>query len=251
MSATVEKLIVLTRDPSGNRRWATALEEAGFRVFSAPMIHTTPVPLTAPISVALSCLGSFDWLVLTSARAVAAIQALAAEGGISLDRVPPVATVGSHTASVAERAGWLVKFQAQPATAEALGAGLAPVNEQKILLARTDIAGSELPDHLRIRGATVTDLAVYTTQSLTRRNDRLEELVRDRQVGSVVFASTSAIAGFQRSLSPAMLERVRFMTPVVALGHPTAYAAATAGFRHVNVAAEPNAKGVIAALGGV
>jgi uroporphyrinogen-III synthase len=211
------------------------------------MIQIRPVPISQPVASALARLREFDWLVLTSARAVTALKTLAAEAKVTFDPMPPVAAVGAQTAATAKRAGWTVGFQAQPATANALGSGLTPVKGKHVLWARTELATTELADTLRFRGAHVTDLTVYTTQPATQFNPRLEELVRDRQVGWVTFASESALAGFEHSLSPAMLERARSL-PAVAIGHPTAYAAATAGWRNVKVAREPNVKGIISAL---
>jgi uroporphyrinogen-III synthase len=75
-------LIVLTRDPDGNRRWAKQLERAGMGVYQAPMIRTETLELNDKMRHVLERLAGHDWLVLTSARAVQALQSLLQEAAI-------------------------------------------------------------------------------------------------------------------------------------------------------------------------
>jgi uroporphyrinogen-III synthase len=238
------KCIVLTRDPDGNRRWAAELEQAGYTVCLAPMIHTEPLPLTEAARRTLQRLPEFDWLVLTSPRVVPALQSLMRAANMGAHPVPPVATVGERTAEAVRAAGWRVKFVPRVANANALAAGLEPTRDQNILVARTTIATSGLGAALRARGATVTDLPVYSTTPVRSSVPQLEQSIADGCIAFVVFASPSAITGLGLSLAPDNLARVRDL-PVIAVGPTTAAAAAAMGFRHVEAAPEPTVRGLM------
>jgi uroporphyrinogen-III synthase len=210
------------------------------------MIDTGPVEIYPALSDALTGLQGFDWLVLTSARAVPALQELARQAGFEFN-APPVAAVGAQTTAAARRAGWDVKFQPTVATSAALAAGLSPVENQEVLLARTNIASRQLADTLRARGASVTDLPVYSTHAASQPHTQLDQLLRKSQIGYIIFASVSAIVGFERSITQRGLSIAKNI-PAVAIGPATAAAATATGFRHVRPAPEPNIHGIIAAL---
>jgi uroporphyrinogen-III synthase/uroporphyrinogen III methyltransferase/synthase len=78
------------------------------------------------MDAALGHLGSYDWLILTSANAVRALTGRAATLGITLEQPSrlKVAAVGSATASAARKAGFQVAFVPEKYVAESLAEGL-------------------------------------------------------------------------------------------------------------------------------
>lgn len=244
------QLVVLTRDPDGNRRWAPELERAGFGVYCAPMITTEPLALTEAARRTLRRLSEFDWLVLTSPRAIPALHSLLCASNVEPGHVPPVAAVGERTAAAARTAGWNVTFQPPTATASALAEGLSPVSGRRILVAHTTIAHPALAATLSARRAIVTGLPVYSTQPVIAPDAQLEQFIFDRRIACFVFASPSAVAGLAKSLSTRAMSQAQNL-PAAAIGPSTAAAATQAGFRHVHQAAAPSVKGVIAVLGEV
>jgi uroporphyrinogen-III synthase len=242
--AQARQFIVLTRDRSGNRRWAAGLGRHGLATFQAPMIKIVPATLTPEISGVLNQLASFDWLVFTSARGVGVLESLTRTTGILLDTAPPVAVVGPATAAAARRAGFNVQFVAEPATAASLAAALTPIAGRRLLLARTSLASPEFAANLRTRGATVTELVVYHTHPLNQPNSALEQVIQDNQIRCFTFASTSAITGLTQSLNETSLNQARNL-PAITLGAATAAAARTAGFHCIIQAPVPSIQGIV------
>jgi uroporphyrinogen-III synthase len=240
-------LIVLTRDPDGNRRWAKQLERAGMGVYQAPMIRTETLELNDKMRHVLERLAGHDWLVLTSARAVQALQSLLQEAAIKPIRMPPLAVVGERTATAAGAAQWEVKFKPPKATALALAATVEPVEQKRILIARSTIAKPSLAATLRSRGAVVTDLPVYATLPASSPNLELEQLILNERVSTIVFASPSAVAGFTNTLTPVLLP-LALKLIVIAIGPTTARAARAAGFRIVHSPQTPSITALVALL---
>jgi len=235
------KTVVLTRDPAGNRRWATGLHQAGFRVINAPMIDATTISLTPRLTQALCNLADYGWLVLTSARAAASLQHLLEQAGLTTDKLPPVAAVGRATAAAAERAGFAVTFVPRTATAASLGTELAITAGQKILLAQANIAPPDLAKTLSARGAIVTSLPVYTIMPRDRPDLRLTAKLQQPYT-AILLASPSA------ALVLAELHPAAGKLPAVTIGPTTTTAAQAAGYVAVRQAAAPDLPSVISAL---
>ncbi|MFW5951793.1 MAG: uroporphyrinogen-III synthase, partial [Gemmatimonadota bacterium] len=73
--------VVVTRDEGQNGPLGRLLRERGFRVHYWPTIRIAPPADPGPLEAALAELGSFDWAVFTSPRAVAAVvERLSATG---------------------------------------------------------------------------------------------------------------------------------------------------------------------------
>jgi len=240
-------LVVLTRDEDGNRRWAEELARRGLATLSAPMIKTVPAHLTAEITTALQNLRKFDWLVLTSPRAVKILKQLMRETGAHTVNTPPVAAVGPGTAAAARRAMLPVRFIAEPATAETLAADLTPVAGRRILVVRANLAGSACAQNLTNRGADVTDLILYHTRTLCSPNQELESRLQAGQIRCFTFASPSSIEGLTRSLTRPALALAQTL-PAITFGPGTTNAAHDHGFNNVCQAAAPDMPSLISAI---
>lgn len=240
-------LVVLTRDEDGNGRWAEALTRHGVASFSAPMIKITPTEFTAEISSALQNLAAFDWLVLTSPRAVKILKQLMRKTGAAALSAPSVAAVGAGTATAARRALLAVRFIAKPATAETLAAELTPVASRRILIARADLAGQRLAHALTDRGAIVSDLVLYHTHPLDHPRHELESHLKSGQVRCLTFASPSSVKGLSQSLSKQAFELAQ-KVPAVTFGPATAKAAHAYGFNDIRQVASPDLPSLISAI---
>ncbi len=241
------RVIVLTRDASGNRRWAAALKQHGWPVLSAPMIKTTPTQLTPEITSTLHNLTPFDWLIVTSGKAAAALKTLAQAAGADLSAAPRVAAVGPAGAVAAKRNGLTVAFVAKPATAAMLAEQLIPVAGQRILVARTDIPADEPAATLRARGAVVTEINVYHTLPRRERSAKLERYLLEGRVQCLIFASPSAVTGLIHTINSALLITVRHQ-PVFTIGPTTTAAARAYGFQHIVQAVEPTIQSIMTAV---
>jgi uroporphyrinogen-III synthase len=165
-----------------------------------------------------------------------------------------IAAVGPVTAEAARKAGLLVSHVAAKhqgvAIAEEFSAELA---RKRILLPRSDLASSDLPDALRRLGAQITEVIAYRTFAGAPEGEGQSQFFSGR-VEAVLFFSPSAVRNFLnwdegkggpvlRSISDQSRK-----TAVVAIGPITAVALREAGLRNIVQAADTSVASIIAAL---
>ncbi len=227
--------VVVTR-PAGEQSAALAgaLAAAGARPIELPVIEIAPpADGGAALAAAARRLGEFDWVVLTSANAVAplfdqlhdardlasarvaaigtATAAALAERGVAADLVPP------HY--VAESL-----LEAFPPAAPPAAAGAA---RHVVLLPRAAGAREVLPDGLRRLGYDVEVVEAYRTLHPPLSDRQLDQLAT---ADAVTFTSSSTVRGFLALAGPERLPPV-----VVSIGPVTS---ATARQLDVHVDAE-------------
>src|SRR5690606_19462441 len=96
--------VAVTREEEPGGPLASAVARRGARTLDWQAVRTVPPEHPAPLCAALERLAGYDWLVFTSARAVAAVAELVAAPVSG----PRVAAVGRATAEAARAAGWEV-----------------------------------------------------------------------------------------------------------------------------------------------
>lgn len=139
--------VVLTR--ADNRSMAGLLTARGARCIDYPTIAYQPL--------ASEVAGLYDWLVVTSPRAVQFTD---------LSKVRPlhVASVGPATTKALVSAGFQVDIYPEPTRNDAEGLlAVFPAGEGTVLLPRSKIGRALLPAGLREKGWSVTEVATYTT----------------------------------------------------------------------------------------
>jgi len=249
--------ILITRASEQTESLVRELEARGAKAVLSPMVAFHPPYDFAPLDKALRALRTFDWLLLTSANAVRALvdrsQSLELEVMKSFTALR-IAAVGPVTAEAARKAGLHVgrvaaKHQAM-AIADEFAAELA---QKRILLPRSNLASSELPDALRRLGAQVTEVIAYRTFAGDPEGEGQSQFFSG-QLEAVLFFSPSAVRNFLnwdagkgglvlRSISDSSRK-----TAVVAIGPVTAVALRDAGLRNIVQAADTTVASVIEAL---
>lgn len=231
--------IVLTRPlaQSGN------FEEHVYALGGEPVIAAA-IEIVAPESwtipdAALRRVGTYDWLVFTSANAVRMLVDRADAIGVARDQLRSrrLAVVGPATASVARTSLRSPDFAPTVNTAEMLGEQLVDIDNARILLPRGNLADDTLPALLRGRGAFVDEIVVYRTVPGPGIPDIVAG-VRESAVDALLFASASAVRFVADALvaETASTSLRRQQWPVAAcLGPVTASAARACGFQSVIV----------------
>jgi uroporphyrinogen-III synthase len=194
----------------------------------------------------------FDWLILTSAKAVRAITQRAADLQQPLVRTDcrlRVACVGPVTADAARKAGLAVAYVALThhgaALANELGGKLPGA---KVLLPRSDRANPDLPAALARFGAEVTEVVAYRTlRPAETDQDGLKKIV-DGQADAILFFSPSAVQHFAELAGDGQLLEIQGKLVITAVGPVTANALREAGVRRVVVAQDTTAVSVVEAL---
>jgi uroporphyrinogen-III synthase len=200
----------------------------GAEVVHWPALRSLPPADLAPLRSALEMLHRFDWLVLTSARAVEAVAVIR-------PALPPgirVAAVGEGTARAAVAVGWWVDLVPPVQTGSALAEALRQAGHlegRRLLFPSSEIARETTEAELRVGGAEVVRVTAYRT--LPAALDR-EACRRDLEAGRVQvtsFTSPSSVEGLRSGLGEALFREVVERTVVAVIGPTTAAAVARAG----------------------
>ena len=228
--------IVTTRDQRG--RLDSLLAIAGADVVHVPLIAITDPPdAGAGLAAALSDLGSFDWLVVTSQHGARRVGGVAA-------RHPAVrlAAVGTRTArELAESAGRPPTVVPARQTAAALVEAMPATTDggRRVLIVQADRADDALASGLRAGGYDVTAVVGYSTRLRQPSSaERSAALAAD----AITFASGSAAIAWAEAFGS--------LTPpiVVAIGPTTRRIAEHAGLQITHEAADHSVDGLAAAI---
>ncbi len=213
--------VLVTRPAGAADRLTIELESRGYSVVAVPTVATRPVPVQWPD------LGSFDWIVVTSAAGVATLPAT--------PNGPRWAAVGEATAEALRTRGVADVFVPFGASGRALGEQLPDPRGLSVLLVRASMADPDLPAVLASRGATVNEITSYeTVEGPDASAPALGAALRRGDLAAVLFASGSAVRGFVKLGGGTDL-------PAITIGPRTSAVAREAGF---TVAAEASAQEV-------
>lgn len=221
--------IVVTRDEGPEGPLGHLLRERGFRVYHWPTIRIVPAADTAALEESLAELASFDWVVFTSPRAVAAVL-----DGVGSDAARPrIAAVGESTAAALAEAGWNVDVVPGTQTGEALvaaliAAGVGPGT--RVLFPASAIARDTVPDGLGEAGVTVVQVEAYRTEPARLDRESCRDLLDRGDVAMVAFTSPSTVENLERALGQELFETLKARVRAVAIGPTTGEAAGRAGF---------------------
>ncbi|MDI3297723.1 MAG: uroporphyrinogen-III synthase [Bacillota bacterium] len=234
-----------------DRRLARLLEERGAEPLVLPLLRIELAPAGAleALRAALARLEEGDWLALTSARAVRALSALAAElggrppGGFLAGRKLRVAAVGEATARAAEEAGLAVERTGRAGDL-ALAEELARAGARRVLLPRSEAADKAFPERLRELGVEPLPVTVYRNSLDRGALPAAAALLRRRRPEAALLTSASTAAALAAAVREAGVEP----PPAGAIGESTRRAAEAAGLRVAFVASQPSYGELVGAL---
>jgi uroporphyrinogen-III synthase len=249
------RTVVVTRDGDPDDPLVTALRDRGATVLVWPTLAFEPPLDPTPLEAALRSPDTWDWIVFTSARAVAAVAA----------RYPPhattrVAAVGDATARALAAAGWRVDIVGRGPGAVALAATLSAAADlagARVLFPTASRAADALTSALAEAGAHVHRVEAYRTVAhgpdpgLVRRD-------LTAGVDALTFASPSAVEALAASLDAlpgrntagptAGLAGALAGCAVAAIGPTTAEALTRRGVADVTVADTASLEGLVQAV---
>jgi uroporphyrinogen-III synthase len=242
--------VVVTRRPDQAVRLVKLLQDRGAVVLEVPATRIGPPEDVASLEAALRDLGRFDWVVFTSANAVAPVRdALAALG-----RPLHLGGGGARIASVGAATTRAIReaFPEDPVALEPesdyRAAGLLKAFEatgcagRTVLIPASSRARQELPAGLRDLGARVSVVEAYATLEPPELGSSVERVLREG-FDAATFAAPSAVEAFAKAAA----SRARGL-PAVVIGPTTAEAARAAGLRVLATASPSTAEGLVAAL---
>lgn len=192
-TATAPRVLV-TRAPHQASALGDALVANGLRVVSVATIALAPpTDDYAVLDREITRLDEYDWLLFTSANAVAVFAERLEDEAVPLSC--GIASIGAATSKALREAGFPVKLQAQTAVAESLAKALLPhAKGAQMLLVRAEAGRDVLVDLLSEAGAEITLAPAYRTVLPTESVDRLKRELP--AVDAVTFTSSSSVDNF-------------------------------------------------------
>ncbi len=191
--------IVVTRARGQASQLSRVLRERGAEVRELPTIEIAPMQDGSGLERALAQLGSFAWIVFTSANAVEIFFARLAERGLDARNLAGIklAAIGPETAGCLQRRGIRPDLMPERFTSEAVLEAFAARSPdyrgRSILLPGSEIAGDLLPAGLEKLGAEVVRVATYRNLVPPYSAGQLDELLEPLP-DLVAFTSSSTVA---------------------------------------------------------
>jgi uroporphyrinogen-III synthase/uroporphyrinogen III methyltransferase/synthase len=188
------KRILVTRAAHQAGKLSEGLRAAGAVPVEVPVLEIRPPASYDQLDAALRNLGTYDWVVLTSANSVHAIAERAAACGIVFEEnTPQFAAVGKATSESALQAGFTVALTPKEYVAESLIESLAErAAGQRVLLARAAVARDLIPDELRATGAIVDVVDAYQNAVPHDAPEKLRAALASR-IDAATFTSSSSV----------------------------------------------------------
>lgn len=236
--------VLVTRAVDQVDELLSALSAAGLDPVQVPAIAIELDPPDGDLDAAARILGTYAWVVITSANGARAILGAAERIGTDL-RVPSWAAIGPVTRRVLEAAGIAVDLQPSRSERTALALELPVTPGDRVLVVRGDHADEGLPAALRARGAEVDDVIAYRTREAPEASRSLLRDARaDGPIDAVVFTSGSTVRGLVTIARAEGLDVASI--PSVSIGPATAAAARDAGFSVLAISPAPEADALAA-----
>ena len=225
--------ILLTRPLAFSQRWADYLESFGAQPVIVPMLEIARPDDATALHTAIQQLEEFNFLVLTSANAVRALESAleeAAPGKKSIST--PAIVVGPATRDAAEQAGIPIAWMPNPPYEASNLITQLPERfvrpGTRFLYPTSDKARESVVEGLLARGASVTRVAAYETRAADWDKEMLSRALFLDGFDALIFASPSAVEYFFSGLDTVAREAAQAAC-YVALGTPTADALRVAG----------------------
>lgn len=200
------RTVVVTRSRHQAAELVDLLEASGANAISFPTIKIEPPGDPEPLHEALRG-GSYDWIVVTSTNAVAALDEARRACGLERPAWPGATTrfcaVGPSTAAALEDLGIRADVIPEEYVGESILAALAEADAQlagrRILIPRAAKARDVVPDGLRAAGASVEVVEAYRTVPVEGGAEAtrwLTERLVSGEVDAVTFTSSSTVWSF-------------------------------------------------------
>jgi len=211
------KRIVVTRARMQASELALGLRDLGAMVYEFPTIRIAPPEGSNLDRAALQLSsGAFDWVVLTSVNGVDALFDALSRQNLDARAVrAKVAAIGSATSQRLLERGVRADLIPPEFIAESVVASLKTKSEiagKRFLLARADIARSDLPAALSKLGGTVSDVVAYQTVLETEGQEDALAALEKGEIDAVTFTSASTARNFAKILGPDRLKSM-FLSP--------------------------------------
>ncbi|HTT77920.1 MAG TPA: uroporphyrinogen-III C-methyltransferase [Candidatus Binataceae bacterium] len=191
--------IIVTRAAGEAPGLIERLRSLGAEAIGVPVIATAPPSSYALLDRAIAGLGSFDWIIFTSAKGVEAFMQRLRTLRRDIRELGNAAIAAIGPATAARVANYALTVAAMPTEyrAERLIDALTPqrIKGVRILIPRAETAREVLPEMLRAAGASevVVAPAYSTIRPKAKASDHLRSLLDAAPIDLVTFTSPSTV----------------------------------------------------------
>jgi uroporphyrinogen III methyltransferase/synthase len=187
--------VVVTRARDQAGALSAPLRQLGAEVVELPTIQIQTASDYGPLDEAIAKIGSYDWLIFTSANGVRYfLERLAASAYDARTIQGKICAIGPATGDALSQVQLKVDVMAEQYVAEGLLAALAgyPLKGRRVLIARASVARDILPRELAARGAQVDVVEAYRTVTPESLAARAGEILA-RKPDWITFTSSSTV----------------------------------------------------------
>jgi uroporphyrinogen-III synthase len=236
--------VVVTRAAHQAEPLAQLLRELGAEVVLAPLIGIGPPADLAPLREAAAQCDEYDWILFTSANAVAAFRA-----ELAVDKTTfhaKFAAIGTATREAAEASGFPIAIVPREYIAEELVESLTAetIAGRRVLIPSAAVTRDIVPDALRKIGARVDVVEAYRNVVPAGARERLAEVLREPFPDWIAFASPSAVENAVALAGDVVLRRLKIAT----IGPVTSEAVRKYGLAVTAEAVPHTVEGLVAAM---
>ncbi len=205
------KRVAITRTRDQNSELREKLETLGAEVLELPLITISKAVDKHTLVEILSELGTYDWIVFTSANGVRYFfeEFFKAYDEIRNLGLLRFACVGKATAREIEKYKLKVECMPDTATGESLADALlatGSLDSAKIIVVTGNLNRDALVRKLEAGSAIVDRLPLYQTQRTDLTNDPIADDFRRLGADAILFASSSAVQSYQEQAAALRLE---------------------------------------------
>ena len=247
--------VVVTRARAQAASMVRRLERLGAEAILAPTIAIVPPEDPGPLDAACARVGTFDWVVFTSANAVTFFVRRLADAGAGVRdlRGVHVCAVGAATAEALADHGLRTDLVPDEYRSEGVLRALrgqGTLTGTRVLLPRGNLARDLLPAELRRAGAEVTAVTAYRTApgDLEGRAADLRRMLGEGRVDVVTFTSGSSVKNFVRAIGEEQAGGLLRRVEVACIGPVTAEAAGRLDITATIVPAESTVPALLQAI---
>jgi uroporphyrinogen III methyltransferase/synthase len=245
------KTIVVTRDRTGNARFATKIISEGGNPVEFATIKIEPLTQTNQFIQTLAKITEFDWMVFTSTNGVdiffEALKNLGKDARVLGSA--KIAAIGSRTADRLAKFGIKADFVPNVFTGRELGKqsrAFANLKGKRVLLLRSQAASNELIELLVQGGAEVTNTVIYNIAAEKNDYTCLKQEIADGKIDWLTFASASSVNRFFEQIGSDVVNAGS--VKVASIGPATSEQLKKHGVKIEAEAAEHTIDGLLAAI---
>ncbi|WP_371257821.1 uroporphyrinogen-III synthase [Synechococcus sp. PCC 7502] len=201
------KTILITRAAGQSSQFRQLLEHQGAEVVEVPTLVITPPASWEPLDQAIAQIGTYNWLILTSANAVEFFfQRLHAHNldSRSLHHLK-IAVVGRKTGELLSIQGLIPDLIPSDFIADSLVARFPECVNSRILFPRVQSGGREvLITELEQKGAKVDAVPAYESGCPQDIDEIALRSLQTHQIDILTFASSKTVRNFHQLISKAL-----------------------------------------------